>query len=448
MTEVDEQLRKAELGAEMMSAVFRIVVFLILAVAIGLSADGEVSPDFAEAAVALYGAGAVVGLLLAWRGIHHPAVAYAFVTFDVVLVAAQVLALGRLMGMPMGSVLAMPATSLIFVILIHASMRYQPVLVLYAAVVFIASVQAGEAMLSRAFGTPSTMGHMTGASAMAHEGMSGVWNYEVLPPMLILLAAALLFVVGRRTRGLLFSSVRHASRMARLARFFSPNLAMQLAETDMSDALAGRRQQAAVLFVDIRGFTSLGEAMTPEELGAFLSEYRSRLAQPVFAHGGMIDKFIGDAIMAVFGVPNARADDASRALACGVDILAEAERWSQQRTVAGKPPVKIGIGGHFGEVFAGALGNDQLLEYTIIGDTVNVAERLERLSREVESPLVVSLDLLKSAGGNQEDAGWRHLPTQMLRGHKTPVDAVCLASDRLPHELTHHDPNRLHNSRA
>jgi adenylate cyclase len=125
-------------------------------------------------------------------------------------------------------------------------------------------------------------------------------------------------------------------------------------------------------------------------------------------------------------------DDASRALACGREILAEAERWSEERFIAGKPPVSVGIGGHFGEVFAGALGNDQLLEYTVIGDTVNVAERLERLSREVESPLVVSVDLLKSAGGNQEEAGWRKLPTQMLRGHKTPVDAVCLVSNEHP----------------
>jgi len=141
-----------------------------------------------------------------------------------------------------------------------------------------------------------------------------------------------------------------------------------------------------------------------------------------------VDKFIGDAIMAVFGTPLQRPDDASRAVTCALEILDATRHWSEDRERSGSQPVAIGIGVHYGEVFAGALGNEQLLEYTVIGDTVNVAERLEGLSRNVGSPLVVSAALLEAAGGARENAAWRRLPPQELKGHRKPVEAFCLAA--------------------
>jgi adenylate cyclase len=211
-----------------------------------------------------------------------------------------------------------------------------------------------------------------------------------------------------------------------LSRYFSPNLADRLANDDSDQLLSGRRQQAAVLFVDIRDFTALGEAMAPDALSAFLSEYRNRIVQPVFAYEGTVDKFIGDAIMAVFGSPLQRADDARRALDCAMKILEAATNWSLERKQVGQPPVAIGIGAHYGEVFAGAVGGEPLLEYTVIGDTVNVAQRLERLSRDVGSPLVVSAPLLQAAGSVEEIAKWRRLSLQQLKGHRQPVEAFCL----------------------
>ena len=178
--------------------------------------------------------------------------------------------------------------------------------------------------------------------------------------------------------------------------------------------------------------------MTPEELTAFLSEYRNRLTGPIFAHGGTVDKFIGDAIMAVFGTPVQRPDDASRAVACALEIVDVARRWSGERTRSGRPPVMIGIGMHYGEVFAGALGSGPLLEYTVIGDTVNVAERLERLSRDLESPLVVSADVLNAASDLQTSEKWRRLPPQDLRGHRQSIAAFCLDSlDDTPASRAH-----------
>jgi adenylate cyclase len=147
----------------------------------------------------------------------------------------------------------------------------------------------------------------------------------------------------------------------------------------------------------------MAETMKPNQRGAFLSEFRGRLAAPVFQNEGSIDKFIGDAALVVFGVPLPRPDDAARAVTCALQILDAIEQWSDERERAGLAPVKVGIGAHYGEVFAGALGDDQLLEYTVIGDTVNVAERLERLTRDEPVPGLTDDDLPDHARAVERD---------------------------------------------
>ena len=375
----------------------------------------------ARLTVGIYGIGTAVGLALAWRKIFHPVIPYLFVTFDVVLVSAQILVLGSLMGMASSFAIALPATGLVFVVLIHASMRYRPWLIVYGAGLFLIVLALGSFLSSQDGAVHATM------PMMRHEGMASFVNYEALPYALIALAGLILFLISRRTLALLLKSVIQTNRAAKLSRYFSPNLAERLAESDDEQLLAGRRQLAAVLFVDIRGFTALGESMMPEELTSYLTEYRKRLTKPIFAHGGTVDKFIGDAIMAVFGTPVQQTDDATQALACALEILDTVKNWSEERERSGYPPVEVGIGGHYGEVFAGALGSEELLEYTVIGDTVNVAERLEGLSRDVGSPLVVSAALLQAADA-QERRAWKHLPPQQLKGHRQPVDAFCLVA--------------------
>jgi adenylate cyclase len=417
VTDVQTLLRRAERDAEKISAVVRLVVFLSLALMIFAAAGVR----GAVMGTAPYGLVTVIGLFLAWRGIFHPAIPFLFVTFDIVLVVAQVRMLAVAMGMPPDSIFRLPATALIFVFLIHASMRYRPLLVAYAAalsVILMELLPFWPAVLSP---------RIEEMHAMAQANLVGLLNYQALPLTLIALAAFILFVSVRRTRGLLLASINQAARTARLSRYFSPNLAARLADDDSDQLLAGRRQPAAVLFVDIRGFTALGEAMTPDALSAFLAEYRHRLVQPVFSYGGTVDKFMGDAIMAVFGSPIQRSDDAGRALRCVMEILDAAARWSLERERSGQAPVAIGIGAHYGEVFAGAVGCEHLREYTVIGDTVNVAQRLERLSREVDSPLVVSAALLQAAGA-ERSAEWRRLPPQRLKGHSEPVEVLCLLS--------------------
>lgn len=420
MVQVQSMMLRAELDAEKLSALVRAVVFAALAIALSSSGLPDGHGLQAWAAMVVYGVGTAIGLFLAWRRLFHPAVPYAMVTLDVVLVVAHVLLIAGMMRMPSANAFAVPAAALIFIILIHASTRYRPWLVMYAATLFILSMTVGSLVVPT--GQPAMMGVMM---PMAGQGMMALVNYQVLPVLLVALAAFILFVTVRRTRQLLLTSIEQGIRTERLSRYFSPDVAARLADGEDEEALKGRRQPVAVVFVDVRGFTSMGEKMAPDELSAFLSEYRDRLSEPVFEHGGIIDKFIGDAIMAVFGSPTQRANDAERALNCAFDIIDAAKRWSLEREQAGKEPVGIGIGAHYGDVIAGALGSGRLLEYTVIGDTVNIAERLERLSREVASTLVISAALLDAAGDKGVAQQWRRLSNVALKGRHGTIEAFC-----------------------
>ena len=173
------------------------------------------------------------------------------------------------------------------------------------------------------------------------------------------------------------------------------------------------------MFVDIRSFTTRAESLAPAALGVFVSEFRRRVSATVAAHDGVIDKFIGDSAMALFGVPEAGPNDAANALACGADILASLDSWNAERATGGEDCVSFGIGIHWGDVFCGAIGDESRLEFTVLGDTVNVAARIEQETKAAELPLIVSKDLLDAAGAVED--GWTALPDRRLRGRKRPA---------------------------
>jgi adenylate cyclase len=131
-----------------------------------------------------------------------------------------------------------------------------------------------------------------------------------------------------------------------------------------------------VLFSDIRGFTALAAAMTPDDVASLLSEYFSAMVDCVFRHGGTLDKFIGDAVMAQWGAPLGASDDADRAMRAALDMLRELELLNTKWQAEGRPRLQVGIGLNVGEVFAGNIGSERRLEFTVIGDAVNIASRL------------------------------------------------------------------------
>ena len=173
-----------------------------------------------------------------------------------------------------------------------------------------------------------------------------------------------------------------------LSRYFSPNVVDMLAAQD-EPLGAVRRQTVAVLFVDIVGFTRMAEAMPPEAVVTLLRQFHERMTPQIFACGGTVEKYIGDEIFAVFGVPTASDDDAANALSCADRMLEALDRWNAERTRDRETPLAIGIGLNYGPAVLGDVGSEHSMSFTVIGDTVNTASRLQGLTRTLKTPLVV-----------------------------------------------------------
>ena len=169
---------------------------------------------------------------------------------------------------------------------------------------------------------------------------------------------------------------REALARSNFERFFTPALAARIASSPDAIKLGGDKRRVAVLFSDIRGFTALSETMNPDAMAKLLTEYFTEMVECVFRHGGTLDKFIGDSVMAQWGAPLGEPDDCDRAMNAALDMMAELDRLNVRWQSEGRPTLAIGIGLNVGDVFAGNIGSDRRLEYTVIGDPVNVSSRL------------------------------------------------------------------------
>ena len=173
-------------------------------------------------------------------------------------------------------------------------------------------------------------------------------------------------------------------------RFVSPEVVERIAENPAALQFGGEIRTLTVLFADIRDFTGYTERYPPQDVVQMLREYFTRMVDQILAHQGTLDKFIGDTIMAIFGAPLPLPDHAERACRAGVAMLAELEKLQAKWTAEGREPFRIGIGINTGEMVVGNLGSEQLFEYTVVGDGVNVAARLEGLTKVFATPMIIS----------------------------------------------------------
>jgi PAS domain S-box-containing protein len=195
-------------------------------------------------------------------------------------------------------------------------------------------------------------------------------------------------------------------KKANLARYFSPKMVEILAQRDRPLGLM-RRQEVAVMFIDIVGFTAISETVAPERVVALLRSFYRRMSSVIFAHGGSIDKFAGDALMALFGVPDPSRGDATSALLSALGMMDELDRWNVKRVGSGRGAIDAGISVHFGTAVLGDIGTRETMTFTAIGDTVNTASRMQALCRDLRRRVVVSqqlVDRVRQESGTDEPA--------------------------------------------
>ncbi len=189
-----------------------------------------------------------------------------------------------------------------------------------------------------------------------------------------------------------------------LSRYFSPNIVEMLSRRD--EPLPPVRQNVVALFADLVGFTAFAENLEPEAVMHLLREFHSRMSEQVFAFDGTLEKFIGDAMLAVFGVPEAAKSDALRALRCAHGMSAALDRWNEERASAGQSTLAMGIGLHYGPAVMGDIGTERAMAFTVIGDTVNCASRLQNLTRDFDCRLVVSRQLIDAVQASGDPSTW------------------------------------------
>lgn len=243
--------------------------------------------------------------------------------------------------------------------------------------------------------------------------------------------------------GIVAAAVWRSRRLARdyaqaerdrssLARYFSPNMVDELAHIDNPFGPV-RRQDVSVLFVDIVGFTTYSELHPPETVIDLLREFHRRMADIVFANGGTVDSYIGDCLMATFGVPQATGREAATALHCAREMLDSLRDWNGARLAAGAEPVDARIGVHFGPVVLGTIGSERALSFAVVGDTPNVASRLQRLARPLDAAIAISQDVVEAAhlqagADSRELTGFVDRGEQVIRGREHTVHVWTLAA--------------------
>jgi adenylate cyclase len=190
--------------------------------------------------------------------------------------------------------------------------------------------------------------------------------------------------------------------------------------------LEGERREVSILFQDIRGFTALSERLDPAVLLKLLNEFFTEVVAAVEAEGGMVKQFVGDGVMALFGAPQTHVDHAERAVRAALGIVRRLARLNEQWRAQGAPALEIGVGIHTGNVVAGLIGPDQRVEYGVVGDPVNLANRVETLTKDLRATVLVSRDIANHLGGSFVIGRSATLP---VKGRRQPVEVVEILSE-------------------
>lgn len=242
--------------------------------------------------------------------------------------------------------------------------------------------------------------------------------------VVFLIVAVTLALTVRRFNRLLLGNAELERERENLSRYFSPNVVEQLSRND-EPLKQTRTHNVAVLFVDIVGFTEYASKRPPEQVIETLRGFHALMETEVFRHGGTLDKYLGDGLMATFGTPMPGDRDAINALLCTRSMIDALDRWNDEREAAGEPRIRGSFGMHYGPVVLGDIGANRL-EFAVLGNTVNVSSRLEGLTRSLDTRLVLSDQMrdhaaAQSGGDETAFSGLARQSPQIIRGLDQPM---------------------------
>lgn len=244
----------------------------------------------------------------------------------------------------------------------------------------------------------------------------------------VLVVAVVLAIAASRARRLLVTAAREGQAASELSRYFAPEVASQIRTTETSVPGTGVLRPAAVLITDLRDFTAGTRSMSAEEMIAIIADYHALVVPVIQRHGGSVDKYLGDGVLASFGAVSQSSDYARSALAAALEIVAQSEAWYRSREAAGQPAFAVILALTSGEVLVGPIGHATRLEYTVMGEAVNIAAKLEKHTRVEAVRALATRETIELARAQ----GFRPQGRLVVRSTRTvigldvPVDVVVL----------------------
>ena len=368
----------------------------------------------------------VLRIYLARRGRVADWMLYLSVVIDMGLLFVLIWSFHLQYKQPPSFYLKAPTLLYVFIFIALRALRFEARFVIVAGLV----AAAGWSTLA-AYAIIATGGEMITRDYVYYMTSNSILiGAEIDKIVSILTVTAIIAVAITRARGLLVRAVAEGAAAHDLARFFSPEVAERItAAEQVVRAGEGQARDAAILNCDIRGFTRFAVTVAPAELMATLAGYQARLVPIIQSHGGTIDKFLGDGIMATFGASVTTDTYAADALRAVDGIMAAADEWGAERAAAGKPVLSVGAAVASGRITFGAVGDETRLEYTVIGDAVNLAAKLEKHNKAegVRAMTTVAAFELAVAQGYRPPTSPARFAARAIEGVEAPVDVMVLA---------------------
>ncbi len=394
---VVEEISRSQREAEIWVGAAQIVVIAVAALAYTFTPRGF-SPDAPIAAVPL-GIATLV-LLIALRGWFALSGQITYAVLAASVIAEMSVLIGILWGFApqyettLSVALKNALFCAIFVLIALRALRFEAIWVWLSGL----TAALGWSALTYAAWHAAGPGGQTMDFVVAATSDRIDIHEETIRIAVILMVTTVLAVALGRARRTLTRAVQASQSVDALSRFFDSEVADQITTTDLRP-MAGQSmmRDAAIMFTDLRGFTKASAALSPADLITLISDYQHVVVPVVRAHGGNIDKFMGDGILASFGAVRASSTYAADALRCTEAILAAARAWADARKANGLPALGIGIGVAHGSVVFGIIGVEDRLEYTVIGETVNLAAKLEKHNKAENAAACATMALIAQA---------------------------------------------------